>query len=126
MTPHEAKEYLVERIVGQAESDDVTFSEAELKMLHSSETGSAPREFEQKLKGVIRNARSAAEANSDGETWENAVEILRWEDASLPRLIDLAGKPLTAGQFTRAVLIPSVVIAAVVFVIIAVFRGHLR
>ena len=125
MTPHEAKEFLVERIVAQAERDGVAFSEAELKTL-SSETGSIPKEFEQKLRSVIRNARSAVEENDGGETWENAVEILRWEDPYLPGLIDAAGKPLSAGQFTRAILIPSVIIAAVVVAIVAVLRGHLR
>jgi hypothetical protein len=124
MTPHEAKEFLVGRIVAQAESDGVSLSEDELKML-SPGTGSIPQELEQKLRGVIRHARSAVEENN-GETWENAVEILRWDDPSLPRLIDLAGKPLSAGQFTRAILIPSVVIAAVLVAIIAVFRGYLR
>lgn len=124
MTPHEAKEFLVERIAAQAERDGASLSEDELKML-SSGTGSIPREFEQKLKGVIRNARSAVEEN-EGEAWENAVEALRWDDPSLPRLIDLAGKPLSAGKFVRAILVPSVVLAAVVVAMIAVFRGYLR
>ena len=126
MTPHEAKEFLIERIVAQAERDGVALSEAELKMLHSSGTRSAPREFEQKLRGVIRHARQVAEESDSGGAWENAVEILRWEDPDLPRLIDLAGKPLSAGQFTRAILVPVVIVGAVVFVIVAVFRGHLR
>jgi hypothetical protein len=126
MTPHEAKEFLVERIVAQAERDGVTLSEDELKMLCSFGTASVPKEFEQKLRGVIRNARQSAEDSDSGEAWENAVEMLRWEDPYLPRLIDLAGKPLSAGQFARAILIPSMVIAAVVIVIVAVFRGHLR
>ena len=125
MTPHEAKEFLVERIVAQAERDGVALSEAELKTL-SSETGSIPGELEQKLRGVIRNARRTAEENNDGQTWENAVEVLRWEDPSLPRLIDLAGKPLSTGQFIRAILIPCVVIAAVAVAIVAALRGSLR
>ena len=126
MTPHEAKEFLVERIAAQAGLEGAPFSEAESKMLGSSEGGSLPAEFEQKLRGVIRHARSAVEENDSGETWENAVEILRWEDPTLPQLIDLAGKPLSAGQFIRAILIPCVIIAAVVAVVIAVFRGSLR
>ncbi|HEY4086228.1 MAG TPA: hypothetical protein VGM43_09835 [Bryobacteraceae bacterium] len=126
MTPQEAKEFLVERIAAQAERDGVTFSEDELKMLDSFGTRSVPEEFEQRLKGVIRNARQAAEDTENGDTWENAVEMLRWEDPYLPRLIDLAGKPLSGGQFVRAILIPCVIIAAVVAAIIAVYRGHLR
>ncbi len=125
MTPHEAKEFLVERIASQAERGGVALSEAELQML-SSGTGSIPNEFEQKLSSVIRNARQAAEENNDGDAWENAVEILRWEDASLPRLIDLAGKPLSPAQFTRKILVPALLMAAMVFVIVAVFRSHLR
>jgi hypothetical protein len=126
MTPHEAKNFLVERIAAQAERDGIALSEDELKMLCSSGAGSLPKEFEQKLRGVIRNARQAAEDSDSGETWENAVEMLRWEEPYLPRLIDLAGKPLSAGQFARTILIPSMVIAAVVIVMIAVYRGHLR
>lgn len=126
MTPHEAKEFLVERIVAQAERDGVTFSVDELKMLHSSEASSVSSELEQKLRSVIRNARQAAEDSDGGETWDNAVEMLRWEDPYLPQLIDLAGKPLSARQFTRRILVPAVAIAGIAIAIVAVFRGHLR
>jgi hypothetical protein len=95
-------------------------------MLDSSGMRSVPEELEQRLKGVIRNARQAAEDSESGDTWDNAVEMLRWEDPYLPRLIDLAGKPLSAGQFIRAILVPCVIIAAVVAAIVAVYRGHLR
>jgi hypothetical protein len=118
MTPHEARELLVRRIAAQAERDGVTLSEGELRTLHSSEVGSIPAELERKLRGVIRHARSAAEENDAGEIWENAVEILRWEDPTLPRLIDLAGKPVSAGQFIRGTLIAAAIIGAIVVVIL--------
>src|SRR6185312_2353906 len=111
MTPHEAREFLIERITEQAERGDTPLSEGEAQMLYSSGGGARSVEFEQKLKGVIRKARAAVEENDSGEIWENAVETLRWEDPYLPRLIDLAGKPLSAGQFVRSILIPSVIIA---------------
>jgi hypothetical protein len=126
MTPHEAKEFLVERITAQAGLDGVTFSEAELQRLNSPGGGSLPGEFEQKLRGVIRHARSAVEENDSGETWENAVEILRWDDPTLPQLIDLAGKPLSTPQFIRGVVIAAVIVAVTAIVIAGVFRGKLR
>ena len=124
MTPLDAREFLIERITAQAERDAVPLGEAEMKMLYFSETGDGV--FERKIKGVIRNARAAAEESDEGEAWENAVETLRWEDTYLPRLIDLAGKPLSAGESVKAILIASGLIAVVVIAIVAVFRGHLR
>jgi hypothetical protein len=136
MTPRDAKEFLIERILAQAERDGITFAEPELRMLHFSETGSfrtepAParfdeRAFERKIKAVIRNARLAAEESDSGEIWDNAVEALRWEDPYLPGLIDLAGKPLSAQQSIKAILIASGIIAVVAIAIVAVFRGSLR
>jgi hypothetical protein len=134
MTPRDAKEFLIERILAQAESDGVHFSESELTVLHLSEkfpvgaesAAFDEREFERKIQGVIRHARSTAEDDDSGETWENAVEVLRWEDPYLPRLIDLAGKPLSAQESIRAILLASGIIAVVAFAIVAVFRGYLR
>jgi len=124
MTPQDAKEFLIERIIAQTEHDGVTLGEPELKMLYFSEAG--PDEFERKIRGVIRNARAAAEESDEGEAWENAVETLRWEDTWLPRLIDLAGKPVSGGQLVRGMVIAAVIVGVVMMVIVGVFRGNLR
>jgi hypothetical protein len=125
MTPHEARAFLVERIAAQAERDGAPLSEAERQTLDSG-AGSIPAELGRKLRGVIRRARSSVEEEDSGGDWEKAVEILRWEDPALPRLIDLAGKPVSAEEFVRMVLIAAAIAAAVAIVAAGVFRGGLR
>jgi hypothetical protein len=126
MTPQDAKEFLIGRIVAQAERDGAPLGDAEMRMLYFSGNGSDPAEVEGAIRGVIRNARTAAEESDEGESWDEAVEVLRWEDPWLPRLIGLAGKPVSAGQFVRGVVIGSVIAGVAVIVIFGVLGGYLR
>ena len=74
-TAREAKQFLIDCIVAQAQRDGVSLSEVERKMLCFSETGWTPPdmaevnkefddhydqgEYERKIAGVVRNARRA-------------------------------------------------------------------
>jgi negative regulator of replication initiation len=93
----EAKEFLVERIVSQAQHDGVGLSDIERKMLYFSETGwtlpdmaeIAARfereyesgEFERKIGGIARNIQRARARDKDEESkWNKAVALLSTED----------------------------------------------
>lgn len=126
MTPQDANEFLISRIVAQAERDGVPLADAEMRMLYFSGSGADPAEVEEPLRGVIRSARGTAEESDEGERWDEAVEVLRWEDPWLPRVIDLAGKPVSPGQFVRGIVIASVIAGVAAIVIVGALRGYVR
>ncbi len=117
-SPREAKEFLIARIVSQAEHDGVPLSEVERKMLYFSETGWAPAdmaavneefernydqsEFEQKMAKVIRGIRAPSQGGNDEGSWEEAVRTVRTEDHYLLVLIDLAGVRPASRRFREA------------------------
>jgi hypothetical protein len=93
-TSHEAKEFLVSRIVTQAQREGLSLSEIEKKMLYFSETAwTLPDirevseafdreydqdEYEQKIGRLIRSFCSDASRNDrdDFEAWESAVRTV--------------------------------------------------
>ncbi|HEX4309834.1 MAG TPA: hypothetical protein VHZ25_07385 [Acidobacteriaceae bacterium] len=99
----EAKEYLIGRIVAQAEQDGVELSEIERKMLYFSETawtlpdmaevsGKFDQDhnqeaYEAKIAEVVHNFHETA-GEDDEETWNQASEALSSEDHYLLVLIN--------------------------------------
>ena len=107
----EAKEFLVGRIVAEAEREGVPLSEVERKMLYFSETGwTLPDrmeanaefdrdydqdEYEAKIAGLIQSLlrRTEAENEEECDAWAKAVEKLREEDHYLLVMIDAVPPP---------------------------------
>lgn len=101
-----AKEYLIGRILAEAERDGVSLTEVEHKMLYFSETGGTlpgiatinaeferdydQDEYEEKIAGVIRTLLANATPEEQG-TWDDAVLKLCEGDHYLMVLIDAAG-----------------------------------
>jgi hypothetical protein len=129
----DAKEYLISRILAQADRDGVSLSDIERKMLYFSEAGwTLPNmmaisedfdstynhgEYEEKIGEVIRHIHSLPKERSDNQSWNDAVHRLRSEDHYLLVLIDGASKArvnrsptdalrlIVAAIFTIAVLL---------------------
>jgi hypothetical protein len=145
-TAREAKEFLISRIVTEAQREGVPLSDVEVKMLYFSETGWAPPDFmevneaferdcdtgeyERKIATLIRNFSTAAHENSpdDFDAWEQAIEVLGLEDHYLLVLISIADGSLTAAgadapaplwdRVPRLVAITVAVFVAVVILVI--------
>jgi hypothetical protein len=143
-TARDAKEFLANRIVSEAQRENVPLSEIEQKMLYFSETHWAPpdiwetneafdrdydpEEYEQKIGSLIRNliARDRKENQGEYATWKEAVGILDREDHYLLVLIDVGrgspyvgnpGEPsLSFVKLLTVVLVTLAVIAAVMLV----------
>jgi hypothetical protein len=102
-----AKEYLVIRILAEAETQGVTLSDVERKMLYLSETDWTPpdivdvcaeferdyndTEFEQKIAALVRNLKARANPEEQ-QQWADAVLKLSDGDHYLLVLIDGAVK----------------------------------
>lgn len=133
----EAKEFLVARIVAEAQREEVPLSEVERKMLYFTETAwTLPdimevneqfdreynaAEYEKKIAGLIRKARKRArkEDKKEFDEWSAAVRRLSKEDHYLLVMTQQAG--ISAGQngsLPRA-LVALFVIAVVAPVILA-------
>ena len=105
----EAKEFLVSRIVQEAQQEGVPLSEVERKMLYFSETAwSLPGimdvsdefdrtcdqgEYEKKIADLVRNAGKRAQKNNREEYagWCDAIRVLRREDHYILVMIRRAG-----------------------------------
>lgn len=108
-TAREAKEFLVSRIVEEAQRENVVLSEPERKMLFFSETGwTLPdmaavsdefdrsfdqNEYEKKVSRLIRSAygRACKESSEQYDFWWEAVRLLSKEDHYLSAIIQRAG-----------------------------------
>lgn len=118
----QAKEFLISRIVAQAEFEGVPLSEIERKELYFSESGwtlpdmmeiteefdrtYSQIDYEAKIAQLIRNARKrdrTASANG-AASWTEAVEILNREDHYLLVMIDQADaiRPTLRERFASA------------------------
>ncbi|MGH9616884.1 MAG: hypothetical protein ACRD28_09100, partial [Acidobacteriaceae bacterium] len=102
-TVRDAKEYLVRRILAQADQDGIPLCDVERKMLYFSETGwTLPNmmaisrdfdekydqdEYEGKVGQIIRRIHDQPGDNLD-QTWDEAVRRLHDEDHYLLVLID--------------------------------------
>ncbi len=107
-TARETKEFLVSRIVAEAQRENVPLSELERKMLYFSETDwtlpdmaevneAFDREYDQeayeeKIGKLIRNLLASARDNSQEEltSWDEAVQILDREDHYLLVMVSAA------------------------------------
>ena len=105
-TVRDAKEFIISRIIAEAQLKGVLLSDVERKMLYFSETGwTLPdmeevsdifdreydqSQYEQKIASIIRSFRTRARKNDQNEydTWKEAVQTLRQEDHYLLVLID--------------------------------------
>jgi hypothetical protein len=140
-TARDAKEFLVDRIITQAQRDGVSLSDVERKMLYFSETAwTLPDmaevneefdsnydqgEFERKIAGVVRNIQRAPMPDKGEEpSWDKAVHVLRSEDHYLLVLIDSAGTVRPRGDFIKLVLTALVIVGA--FVAAMVFFADRR
>lgn len=101
-TAREAKEYLIRRILEQADRDGVALSDVERDMLYFSETGwTLPNmmfisrvfdqnydqdKYENKIAHIVR--RIYDQLDSDSDEWNEALLRLREEDHYLLVLID--------------------------------------
>jgi hypothetical protein len=108
----EAKEYLIDRIVGEAEQDGVPLSETERKMMYFTDTGwTLPdiyevnevferdyddAEYEAKIGELARNARARAKEAGELDRWKEAVRVLEQEDHYL--LVLIAAAPESSGS----------------------------
>jgi hypothetical protein len=107
----EAKEFLISRIVAEAQRENVSLSEIERKMLYFSETAwTLPdimevndefdreydqAEYEKKISRLIRNEtkRLRKENPEDFASWASAARKLKKEDHYISVMIDHAGVP---------------------------------
>jgi hypothetical protein len=105
----EAKEFLVSRIVAEAQREDVLLSEVERKMLYFTESGwTLPdmaavqedfdseydqNEYEKKIAKLITNAakHDGKESRDEYEAWWAAIRFLRREDHYISVMIEIAG-----------------------------------
>ena len=105
----DAKEFLISRIVAEAQRENVPLSEVERKMLYFTESGSTlpdmtavsksfdseyhQNEYEQKIARLIRNAakHDRKESRDEYDTWWAAIRFLRREDHYLSVMIGIAG-----------------------------------
>lgn len=112
-TGRDAKEYLVGRIVAEAQRVGIPLSEIEAKMMYFSEVAwTLPdiwevnaafdreydqAEYEEKIAKLIRSLRAEARERDTNEsaTWEQAVRVLRTEDHYLLVMIDVADGRIT-------------------------------
>lgn len=111
----DAKEYLIQRIVAQADRDATPLSDIERKMLYFSESGwtlpnmmAISQEFDQthdqndyehKIGQIVRRIHDGRDCNGDEGHWDEAVQSLREEDHYLLVLID--GAPRDSGKRPR-------------------------
>ena len=93
-----AKQFLISRVIGEAESENVQLSDVEKKMLYFTEVSpSLPDiyevnaefersydadKYEDKVVGLLKSARSrdAAQSQQYGEMWTEAISALKQED----------------------------------------------
>lgn len=105
----EAKEFLISRIVTEAQQENLVLSEVERKMLYFSETAwtlpdimtvneefdrqYGQDEYEQKIAGLIRKSykRACKDSAEEYESWRAAIRRLEKEDHYLSVMITLAG-----------------------------------
>jgi hypothetical protein len=107
-TPRDAKEFLVGRIVAEAQRQGVSLSDVERKMLYFSQTDwtlpdmeevneAFDREYdqgkyEQKIARLVRKIRAAFRTDrEDRDAWKNAVRSLGDEDRYILVLIAEGG-----------------------------------
>jgi hypothetical protein len=141
-TGREAKEYLIRRILAQADLDNIPLSEVEKNMLYFSETDwtlpnmmAISQEFDQtynqdeherKIGRLIRRIYDQPVNNRDDDRWKEAVQCLRDGDHYLLVLIDGASS-MSARMFrweTIRLILAGVVVIAVYLPILFFVKSH--
>ena len=141
-TVREAKEYLIHRILDEADGEGIPLSEIERNMLYFSETGwTLPDmmlicrkfdqtydqgEYERKIGQIIRRIQEHIDSKHDNRIWEEAVRRLRDEDHYLLVLID--GAFSTSAKMSRweivRLLLAGIVVLAVFFPVLSFIESH--
>lgn len=138
----EAKEYLIQRILAQADRDATPLSEIERKMLYFSETGwTLPNmmatsqafdqaynqdEYERKIGQIILRIHDQPGTNRDEDQWDEAVQCLREEDHYLLVLIDgaLSNAAKKPRWDTAWLILAGVAVVAAFFPILSFIDSH--
>jgi hypothetical protein len=121
-----AKEFLISRVVEEAQRENVPLSEIERKMLYFTETEETlpdiyevnaefdskydGAEYEKKIAGLLRNAlrRNRKESVEGERQWKHAVADLRKEDHYLLVMVDQSLQP--ASDFWTVAMWSSVLV----------------
>jgi hypothetical protein len=138
-TVRAAKEYLIRRILAQADRDGIPLSGVERDMLYFSETGwtlpnmmTVSREFDQnykqdeyekKIGQIIRRIHDEREGNGSEKMWDEAVSRLRDEDHYLLVLID--GASNEPSEFSRWGIVKLILAGAVVVALLFPMLGFI-
>jgi hypothetical protein len=133
----EAKEYLIERIVLEADREGVPLSETERKMMCFTETAwtlpdiwevneSFERDYddsvyEAKIGELAHKARACAAAAGELETWNGAVQVLKREDHYLLVLLTASAKPSESHLADRLKLVGTALIVCLLLLAGAFF-----
>jgi hypothetical protein len=139
-TAREAKEYLIGRILAQADQEGVSLTDIERKMLYFSESGwtlpdmmTIGSEFDQQYnqneyeKKIAKVVQHICDGNADSAAWSNAVLRLREEDHYLLVLIDAASR-FPAGRPPRDVLrliVAAGMVVVVLFLVMSFVNSHI-
>lgn len=135
-TARDAKEFLINRIVAEAELEGVSLSEVERKMLYFSETAwTLPdikgvneaferdydqAEYERKIAKLVSSAcaKDSDEDRNDSNGWSEATRMLRKEDHYLLVLIAGAGESVRPRNDFKKLF---VIALAAAFVMVAIY-----
>jgi hypothetical protein len=137
----EAKEYLISRIVLEAQREGVPLSETERKMMYFTETAwtlpdiwkvnqSFERDYDQpayeaKIGSLVHKARARAAAADELEAWNGAVRVLKQEDHYLIVLLT-AVKPSESPLMDRLKLVGTALIICLLLLAATFFFSKKR
>lgn len=137
----EAKEYLIQRILTQADRDCTPLSDIERKMLYFSEScwtlpgmmaisqefdqNYDQSEYEHKIGQIINRLHDQRHTNHEEDHWDEAVNRLREEDHYLLVLVDGAGTPEKRSRWdTIKLVLAGVAVVALYFPILSFIESH--
>jgi len=139
-----AKQFLISRVIEQAELEHVNLSEVEKKMLYFTEVHPSPpdmyevnaeferdcdsEEYEAKVAKLLKSAcdRDRKESPSLEQEWQDALQSLRKEDHYILVMVSQAFKPETSqGDKHRARdFLIYVVVGIAVVVVLVLFAAY--
>lgn len=133
---HQAKEFLISKVLQEAAIEGVSLSEIEKKMLYFSEVEHEPddlfevnaqfdeqydmREYEAKISGLIRKAYERDRASSDqlAQQWLAQIRALKKEDHYILVMVSQAGLrlPGDGARLFATVLALGAILGAAIFI----------
>ena len=137
-TGREAKEFLISEIVAEAQSENVTLSEVERKMLYFTESGwTLPdimevneefdreydqAEYEHKIAKLVKKAdkRIREGSREDYDRWWAAIRFLEREDHYISVMVRLAGLHPRGDQFRLLATALAIVACILVWVFVGI------